>query len=252
MRTQRFAIGALTFVVALTATGFFLATSRANPASAYTTGAQELPPTGLPTHITQTAISPPTHQPPHSLHPLPSRIRASLIYPYPVTTAPSAPVSPSMPASPSTSPSPSASPSPSRTPTVPPVHPTAPRGGPVPAPVPTTTRIVQLGTVNGKQVLVDQTGRTLYLFTGDTTTVSTCNGACATTWPPLAAPARAGTGVDPSKLMTSTRTDGSLQMTYFGHPLYYFAGDQQPGQAHGEGIGGTFFMVNAQGQPVTS
>lgn len=110
--------------------------------------------------------------------------------------------------------------------------------------------MIQLGTVNGQQVLVDQTGRTLYVFTGDTTNVSTCNAGCSSTWPPLAGPAAAGAGVSQANLATSVRSGGSQQVTYFGHPLYYFAGDRQPGQANGQGIGGTFFLVNAQGQPV--
>ena len=74
--------------------------------------------------------------------------------------------------------------------------------------------------------------------------------ACATTWPPLAAPARAGAGVNAADLKMSTRSDGTQQVTYFGHPLYYFAGDQQPGQASGEGIAGMFFLVDAAGNAV--
>ncbi len=109
---------------------------------------------------------------------------------------------------------------------------------------------MQIGTVNGHQVLVDGQGRSLYLFTADSVNVSTCTGACATTWPALGAPARAGAGVDPSNLKMITNPAGQAQVTYFGHPLYYFAGDQQPGQANGEGIGGTFFLVDAVGNPV--
>jgi predicted lipoprotein with Yx(FWY)xxD motif len=107
-----------------------------------------------------------------------------------------------------------------------------------------------IATIDGKQVLVDQTGRALYLYTLDTTDKSTCKGGCATTWPPLIGPATAGAGVTQANLGTSRRNDGSQQVTYFSHPLYYFAGDPQPGQANGEGIGGSFFLVDAQGQAV--
>jgi predicted lipoprotein with Yx(FWY)xxD motif len=122
----------------------------------------------------------------------------------------------------------------------------------VPAPAPTAgvTTVVQLGTINGKRVLVDQNGKALYLFTGDTTDVSTCNAGCTPTWQPLIGPANAGTGVQQADLSMSTRQDGRQQVTYLGHPLYRFGGDQQPGQANGEGIGGTWFLVDQQGQPV--
>jgi predicted lipoprotein with Yx(FWY)xxD motif len=120
------------------------------------------------------------------------------------------------------------------------------------APVPpgTSALIVKIGTINGQQVLVNGNGRALYLYTADTTSTSTCTGNCATAWPPMPGPAKAGTGVDPTQLGTSSRSDGTVQTTYFGHPLYTFAGDTKPGVANGEGVGGTFFLVNAQGQQV--
>ena len=87
--------------------------------------------------------------------------------------------------------------------------------------------------------LVDSKGRTLYLWDADKSAMSTCNGACATDWPPLttkAAP-KAGAGVKASLLGTSKRADGTLEVTYAGHPLYYFAGDSSAGQTTGQGSG---------------
>jgi predicted lipoprotein with Yx(FWY)xxD motif len=97
-----------------------------------------------------------------------------------------------------------------------------------------TAKSSSLGTF-----LVDSKGRTLYLFDADKGAMSTCNGACAADWPPLTtkvAP-KAGTGVKSSLLSTSKRSDGTLEVTYAGHPLYYFAGDTSAGQTTGQGSG---------------
>jgi predicted lipoprotein with Yx(FWY)xxD motif len=115
---------------------------------------------------------------------------------------------------------------------------------------PATGTIVALGMVDGKQVLVDGNNRTLYVFSEDKPGDSTCVGACATTWPPLPGPATAGNGVNQHALMTLTRSDGTAQVTYFGKPLYHFAGDRKPGDANGVGIGSTWFLVDAQGNEV--
>jgi predicted lipoprotein with Yx(FWY)xxD motif len=87
--------------------------------------------------------------------------------------------------------------------------------------------------------LVDAKGRTLYLWDADHGAKSTCNGECATDWPPLTtkgAP-KAGTGVNASLLGTTKRADGTQEVTYAGHPLYTFAGDTAPGQTTGQGSG---------------
>jgi predicted lipoprotein with Yx(FWY)xxD motif len=86
-------------------------------------------------------------------------------------------------------------------------------------------------------ILVNSTGRTLYLFKADVGTKSACAGACATAWPPLLATGKptAGAGLTASKLGTITRTGGSHQVTYNGHPLYLFIKDTKPGQTTGEG-----------------
>src|SRR4051794_35234994 len=87
-------------------------------------------------------------------------------------------------------------------------------------------------------ILVDAQGRTLYLFQKDTGTTSTCTGACATFWPPLRSSGRqtVGNGTSASLLATTTRSDGGSQITYNGHPLYLYSGDQKPGDTNGEGL----------------
>lgn len=106
-------------------------------------------------------------------------------------------------------------------------------------------------------ILVTSTGRTLYTLSADTPTTSACTGSCPTVWPPLtttAAPG-AGTGVQASMLGTITRSDGTKQVTYGGHPLYTYSSDSAAGQVGGEGItsfGGTWYVLGASGQPVKS
>jgi len=102
--------------------------------------------------------------------------------------------------------------------------------------------------VNGKKVLVDEHGRTLYAYSHDKTGESKCDGDCANTWPPLVGPATAGSGVDAGQLKTAAREDGTMQVTYFGDPLYYFNGDDQPGDVKGAGVGGTWYLVTADGK----
>jgi predicted lipoprotein with Yx(FWY)xxD motif len=113
-----------------------------------------------------------------------------------------------------------------------------------------TTKKTSLGTF-----LVGPTGRTLYLWQADKGTKSTCNGACAAAWPPLKATGtpKAGSGVNMSLLGTSKRADGSSEVTYAGHPLYYFAGDSAPGQANGQAsdnFGAEWYVVSTGGKPL--
>jgi predicted lipoprotein with Yx(FWY)xxD motif len=113
-----------------------------------------------------------------------------------------------------------------------------------------TTKKTSIGTF-----LVGPSGRTLYLWEADKGSKSTCNGACAAAWPPLKASAtpKAGSGVNMSLLGTSKRSDGSTEVTYAGHPLYYFAGDGAPGQANGEGsdnFGAEWYVVSTAGKPL--
>ena len=98
-------------------------------------------------------------------------------------------------------------------------------------------------------ILVDSTGMSLYLFTNDNNGTSTCFDSCATKWPPLltnGAPIP-GTGVNASLLGTYTRPDGTVQVTYNGHPLYYYSGDTAAGDTNGEGVASIWFLVTPDG-----
>lgn len=113
-----------------------------------------------------------------------------------------------------------------------------------------TTRSTSLGTV-----LVGPDGRTVYLFEKDTGTKSTCDGACAKAWPPVTSsgsPAAVG-GVQSKLLGTTSRADGTTQVTYAGHPLYYFIGDKAPGDVRGEGLknfGAGWYVLMPNGQKI--
>jgi predicted lipoprotein with Yx(FWY)xxD motif len=101
----------------------------------------------------------------------------------------------------------------------------------------TSAAIKTAGTSLGT-VLTDGKGITIYLFEKDTGTASSCYGACAQAWPPVlttGTPA-AGSGATASLLGTAKRTDGTTQVTYAGHRLYYFTGDSKPGDVHGQGV----------------
>jgi predicted lipoprotein with Yx(FWY)xxD motif len=109
-------------------------------------------------------------------------------------------------------------------------------GTATPAPK-TATGTVSTRRTNLGRILVDANGRTLYLFEKDKGATSTCNGACASIWPPLTAgKAKAGTGVTAAELGTTKRSDGKTEITYDGHPLYTYAGDQKPGDTQGQGL----------------
>ncbi len=101
--------------------------------------------------------------------------------------------------------------------------------------------------------LVDGKGMTLYLFTKDTPNTSVCYDKCAAAWPPLLTNGKpvAGMGVDASKFGTTTRKDGTTQVTYNGWPLYYFAKDKAPGDVNGQNIGSVWFVVSPTGDKIT-
>ena len=90
-------------------------------------------------------------------------------------------------------------------------------------------------TIGGTTVLTNAKGFTLYSFAPDTPTTSKCYGSCAAYWPPVTGTTAAGQGL-PGKVATITRTDGSHQLTYNGHPLYTYIGDTAPGQARGNNL----------------
>lgn len=110
--------------------------------------------------------------------------------------------------------------------------------------------VVVAGSAFG-DILVDAEGRTLYLFQSDTNGTSACVDDCEATWPPLTGDVAAGDGLDASQLGSTQRADGSIQATYAGHPLYYFAGDQAEGDTNGQGVGDVWFVVGPDGSAIT-
>ena len=112
-----------------------------------------------------------------------------------------------------------------------------------------------VATTNGALgvYLVDGQGRTLYMFDADTEEgKSACYGGCATAWPPLTttgAPTASGSAAG-GKLKTITRTDGSKQVVYGEYPLYYFDKDTAAGQTDGQAVGGTWWVVGSDGEPI--
>jgi predicted lipoprotein with Yx(FWY)xxD motif len=96
----------------------------------------------------------------------------------------------------------------------------------------TTLKTAKIG---GATVLTNAGGFTLYWFAPDTPAKSNCSGSCATLWPPVKGPSAPGPGIT-GKLGTITRSDGTAQATYNGHPLYTYVGDTAPGQAKGNGL----------------
>jgi predicted lipoprotein with Yx(FWY)xxD motif len=107
------------------------------------------------------------------------------------------------------------------------------------------------------QILVDAKGMTVYLFLKDTGTTSTCYDQCATFWPPVLTDGKpqAGPGADDSLLGTTTRTDGKVEVTYAGHPLYYFIKDKAPGDTTGQGVNGfgaLWWVLKPSGDAITT
>jgi predicted lipoprotein with Yx(FWY)xxD motif len=107
---------------------------------------------------------------------------------------------------------------------------------------------VKTAAIGGATVLTNSKGFTLYSFAPDTPTMSKCNGTCAQNWPPLPGPVTAA-GVT-GTFGTITRSDGSVQATFDGHPLYTFVGDTAPGQNKGNGLnaaGGLWHEISTSG-----
>ena len=131
---------------------------------------------------------------------------------------------------------------------------TSPTGGSTSTPTSTsspaaaTAGSLKTATIGGATVLTNASGFTLYSFAPDTSTKSNCNGTCAQNWPPVKGPVTAS-GVT-GTFGTIKRSDGSVQATFDGHPLYAFVGDTAPGQAKGNGLnaaGGLWHEVTTSG-----
>jgi predicted lipoprotein with Yx(FWY)xxD motif len=102
------------------------------------------------------------------------------------------------------------------------------------------------------KILVDSQGRTLYMFQKDSGPKSACFGACASAWPPLRANGKptVGSGANAAMVGTAARSDGKPQVTYNGHPLYLYTGDQKAGDTNGQGLtafGGGWFALSGAG-----
>jgi predicted lipoprotein with Yx(FWY)xxD motif len=129
-------------------------------------------------------------------------------------------------------------------------------------PTPTPTGSAGATTVmvhNGQfgQYLTDGKGRSVYRFAADTGSTSTCYGPCAAAWPPLVTTGKptAGPGVNAADLGTTNRSDGTKQVTYFGHPLYLYTADTAPGMTNGQGLnnlGGLWWLVSPSGSDITT
>ncbi len=129
-------------------------------------------------------------------------------------------------------------------------------GGGAPTTGATTTATVSTSNTKLGQILVDGSGRTLYLFQKDQPNQSACAGACAAAWPvdQSAGTPKAASGVKASMLGTIKRSDGTTQVTYNKHPLYYYSGDSGPGQQSGQNLnafGAKWNVVAPAGGAVT-
>lgn len=114
--------------------------------------------------------------------------------------------------------------------------------------------VVSLGNVQKLgMVLVDSSGMTLYDFHKDQGTTSSCYGPCAEGWPPMLTEGEptVGNGATASKLGTTERKDGTMQVTYAGHPLYTFVEDKKPGEANGNDVsafGAQWYALKGNGE----
>jgi predicted lipoprotein with Yx(FWY)xxD motif len=137
---------------------------------------------------------------------------------------------------------------------------TSASAGPYGSPSPSTSTSAEtISAASSKlgRILVDGDGKTLYLFASDTPSMSSCDSACLRYWPAVttsAAP-KAGNGIMASKLGTIAGTDGKKQVTYDGHPLYWYAGDSQAGDVNGQGLddfGALWYVLSPSGSAITS
>jgi len=117
--------------------------------------------------------------------------------------------------------------------------------------------LITTASTSGGAVLTDGSGRAVYLWVKDTGNTSSCAGACASAWPPVTTTGTvtASGSASASDLSTITRSDGTKQVTYNGHPLYYYAGDSGAGMASGQGsdsFGAKWWLVSPSGSDVTA
>jgi predicted lipoprotein with Yx(FWY)xxD motif len=125
----------------------------------------------------------------------------------------------------------------------------APKGSPAAAAMDSSTIKTSHSALS--DILVDGSGRTLYLFTqdGKNTNSMNCDAACVKLWPHMEGRPHAGAGVR-ANLIGSTKGAGKAQVTYAGHPLYYYAKDRAPGDLKGQGIDKIWYVMNTQGKAI--
>ncbi len=111
---------------------------------------------------------------------------------------------------------------------------------------------IELTSTDIGEFIVDGEGSSLYLFSPDSAGDSTCYDQCEATWPILGEVTDVGEGLDPALLGTTTRTNGDVQATYNGWPLYYFANDAAPGDVNGQGVGDVWYVIDAAGQAIVT
>ncbi|MGN6189600.1 MAG: COG4315 family predicted lipoprotein [Conexibacter sp.] len=122
----------------------------------------------------------------------------------------------------------------------------------------TTAATVKTASASGLgTILVDGQGRAIYLFQRDTGPTSTCSGACIAAWPAVTTHGRpqAAGGVAAAKLGVTKRGDGTMQVTYAGHPLYYYAGDAASGETNGQALnafGAPWYVLGTNGGAITT
>ena len=124
------------------------------------------------------------------------------------------------------------------------------------APGTTSTGAVTTGTLTTAEsdlgtILVDAEGRTVYIFMPDAQGTPTCTAECASNWPPLIGDATAGSGADQALVGTAEHPEVGEMITYNNWPLYHFAGDSAPGDTNGQGLQDIWFVVGADGEPIT-
>jgi predicted lipoprotein with Yx(FWY)xxD motif len=122
-------------------------------------------------------------------------------------------------------------------------------------PAPAGVVSIKVGMSSLGSFLTDAKGRTMYLFTRDSGKTPSCTGACTSVWPPVTSStaAQVGTGASASLLGTVSNA-GQQQVTYNGHPLYYYVGDVNPGETNGEQLdqfGGLWYVVSPSGMQVS-
>ncbi|HEX7586797.1 MAG TPA: hypothetical protein VF478_00625 [Anaerolineae bacterium] len=125
---------------------------------------------------------------------------------------------------------------------------TATPGGP-------TNALIRVARIQGFGLfLADNAGRTLYAFANDTKDASNCSGNCTQNWPPFTAQTapQVESPLNATLVTMVARQDGTIQVSYDGHPLYYYSGDMNPGDVKGHGIGNVWHVLSPRGSPMTN